>query len=1482
MAVETIRVEYVADVSKINLAANKIDEATVKSSRLIANLNRVGAAVAASFAVSAIAGFTKEIIEITAEFQKFEAVLTNTLGSRSVAVANLKEIQKFAAVTPFSVQQLTNSFVKLANQGFVPTVNELRKMGDLAASTGKPFDQLIEAVLDAQTGQFTRLKEFGIKAQKEGDNIRFSFKGVETQVKFNSEAIREYMLSLGDLSGVSGSMAAISQTLEGQLSNLGDNFDSLKVKIGNELAPIFTQFIGYLNNTIDVAKNVVDSLGGIGAAIKNNRAAFAATLIILTPLVALLNIFAINTGIATVRLIANAIATRAAGAANLFLRNELVRLIAQYTIYNLRLLATRAATLAYSAATIAANVATRLFNGTMALLNIRMGLTLVTWNTFLARMLAYPAIANAVSAANARVGVSMKLLSGGIVAIVATLGAAALAAKAYADSLDQVTDSAQNIKDATAAAESSIETGKFQALIDRLNDTKADSNRADIIARINKLIEEQIEDVNLQQRLFLKSTATLSDIKSFQEDIGNAIRKQKAERDEAARSEANAVKRLEMVKQLTENLGDSAPKVLADLKEMGKLKFEIDKPQNLEKQINTATKTIEDAQKQIDRKRPGVGMADTIKGLEQIKKEQNERLQALLKEQQFYKDNPQLIEAARKKLQQLTGVTAEAGVSVSDMFRLWAGAIGITNEASLSLMKQLLETNEIIAENGIVTDATIEDVLRYDATLEGVATGSGKDFKIKIDEISTSLENNIQPIIDNIDALKRMVVELERAEALRAIDLEVNIMRTERRANGTQEFTDAEMERAALDAQHRQAELQLKAELEDQNKAAAALTKAAIEDIENQSIAERAKLNEHREMLIEKNLEVQNDEKKSAAEKQAFAAATQAEILRSEKRFQELSIDAGNDFEAEKREILTAAHLQELELAKTFNIKLEQLEKQRAEERELLQREQTNRQIDNLIRLQREAENRLNAVIIEGMAAPENTLPRRTLAEDSQFIENERLIRQELERSLEEHRQLFIEEEKLAAGNAQKMAEIAERKAKGIKAIERQAFISQLENMRTNSENLRKLQEEQDAIDLAAFVKKREDLLSFIQNAQNEVANITNNLLSNVINNQNLDPMAKQAGAAATIAINGLKAIQDATVAHSQYMFAFENTEAGKRLAAQKANDEKQLAEKRAFLQKMRETYGEGSTEVIAAENEVINAQTRAGETEKQLNEKRAEYKKEQVAAMLDLGQQTVNIVGGVINDVYQNQINLLDQSIAAQQQRIDFIQNALDQGGENAKKYSGEQVQVEKERLEKLQEIRRADIQKQQAFALIQMILNTGIAITQAAAQGGVAAPITIAITLASLVAGLIAARAAANGAAQALPQAAEGGVVGAGKLVNVAKGGVLSGARHSNGGIIIEAEDGERIFDRQTSAKYKPFFDAIAAKQPFAAPIQYALTPEFSGKFAPSTTVLKVEKLEKEAAQTNRQLQGLRSDMQKQSGESGFDRVMNRRRRN
>lgn len=206
--------------------------------------------------IASLTSLGTKVFDVQKKFQTFRAVLNTSLGSSVEAATSLDMIEKFASKTPFSIEQLVGSFIKLVNRGFKPTKEELTKMGDLASSTGKDFDMLVEAILDAETGEFERLKEFGIKAKVSGDQVTLAFKGVKTTIDNNAESLRAYILSLGNVEGVLGSMAAISETLAGKTSNLGDAWTMFLKTLGDGNTGPLVWVVEKLTSLLGILKDV--------------------------------------------------------------------------------------------------------------------------------------------------------------------------------------------------------------------------------------------------------------------------------------------------------------------------------------------------------------------------------------------------------------------------------------------------------------------------------------------------------------------------------------------------------------------------------------------------------------------------------------------------------------------------------------------------------------------------------------------------------------------------------------------------------------------------------------------------------------------------------------------------------------------------------------------------------------------------------------------------------------------------------------------------------------------------------------------------------------------------------------------------------------------------------------------------------------------------------------------------------------------------
>lgn len=191
------------------------------------------AKVTAGFASLAGVGVSfGSIVGTTREFQKLEASLKTSTGSAESAKQAFEALKDFAKETPYSLQETTKAFTQLVNLGLTPSEQALRSYGNTSAALNKDITQMVEAVADAVTGEFERLKEFGIKASKQGDEVKFTFRGVTTTVKNNAAEIEKYLIRLGE-TNFGDAMANRMDSLDGAISNFGDSWEQLAASIGD-------------------------------------------------------------------------------------------------------------------------------------------------------------------------------------------------------------------------------------------------------------------------------------------------------------------------------------------------------------------------------------------------------------------------------------------------------------------------------------------------------------------------------------------------------------------------------------------------------------------------------------------------------------------------------------------------------------------------------------------------------------------------------------------------------------------------------------------------------------------------------------------------------------------------------------------------------------------------------------------------------------------------------------------------------------------------------------------------------------------------------------------------------------------------------------------------------------------------------------------------------------------------------------------------
>jgi hypothetical protein len=217
------------------------------------------AATTATIAATAMSAFGKSVIDTSSMFEGFETSLTTIEGSAEKARESMDWITKFAVKTPYELDGITASFIKLKSYGIDPVNGILETLGDTASAMNKPLNQAVEAFADASTFQFERLREFGLVANQKGEEVTFQWtkngEKLTRVVKKDGAEIQKFLLEhFGN--SFSGAMLRQSKTWNGMVSNIGDAWMVFQKRVGDK---------GFFDNVKERLAGLLDYIGELDA-----------------------------------------------------------------------------------------------------------------------------------------------------------------------------------------------------------------------------------------------------------------------------------------------------------------------------------------------------------------------------------------------------------------------------------------------------------------------------------------------------------------------------------------------------------------------------------------------------------------------------------------------------------------------------------------------------------------------------------------------------------------------------------------------------------------------------------------------------------------------------------------------------------------------------------------------------------------------------------------------------------------------------------------------------------------------------------------------------------------------------------------------------------------------------------------------------------------------------------------------------------------
>lgn len=240
--------------------------------------------------VTALKNFVTELVNVRGQFQQLEIAFSTMLKSKEKADKLMSELVDIAAKTPFDLQGVASSAKQMIAYGSSAenVGDELVMLGNVAAGVGSQLSEIayLYGTLRTQGRAYaTDIRQFagrGIPIYEELAKVlgvtKDEVSGLVTAGKVGFKEVEQAFKNMTSESGIYYNlMQEQSKSLTGQLSNLGDAWDTMLNEIGKDTQGIASSGISAVKGLIENYETVGKVLLGLIATYGTYKTALIVT-----------------------------------------------------------------------------------------------------------------------------------------------------------------------------------------------------------------------------------------------------------------------------------------------------------------------------------------------------------------------------------------------------------------------------------------------------------------------------------------------------------------------------------------------------------------------------------------------------------------------------------------------------------------------------------------------------------------------------------------------------------------------------------------------------------------------------------------------------------------------------------------------------------------------------------------------------------------------------------------------------------------------------------------------------------------------------------------------------------------------------------------------------------------------------------------------------------------------------------------------------
>lgn len=234
------------------------NETKTQTDRLKNSFMSVSTAIKGMVAAAGVGKLFSDIASSMKQAERSVGSLRAITSSADEAKKKFQELNDLSRSLPQSFDEITAAAIALGKNGLSTSATSIEALAKISRGTNTSLESLAQALSNASMGQLKGLRQIGIIAKQEGDEISLTYQGTTEKIKANTKDLQAYIERLAETK-FADTLKPEMEGITGAAKGLGDAWGDFTRELGES---------GIGDIIKDVMQTATKALDGFTVSIK--------------------------------------------------------------------------------------------------------------------------------------------------------------------------------------------------------------------------------------------------------------------------------------------------------------------------------------------------------------------------------------------------------------------------------------------------------------------------------------------------------------------------------------------------------------------------------------------------------------------------------------------------------------------------------------------------------------------------------------------------------------------------------------------------------------------------------------------------------------------------------------------------------------------------------------------------------------------------------------------------------------------------------------------------------------------------------------------------------------------------------------------------------------------------------------------------------------------------------------------------------------